>query len=90
MNSPRIVELPYGILITADDRGNAAVVRSDLLSQFSDPEDDAKDTCAAVASTDAIESLLMALVAAGVDLESEAAQEAVRTSVESLSRYLAD
>jgi hypothetical protein len=88
MNFPRIVNLPYGILISTDGNHNATLLGSELLAEFSDPDDDAGGKIAAVASNEAVESLLLALVAAGIDLESEPAQEAIRTSVEAIAHHI--
>lgn len=85
MKSPQTLRLPYGILISwfAD---TAVLESSDLRRELSDDES-MPDTAADLAA-DCIEPPLLALAAAGVDLDSEAARSAIETSVESIAQSL--
>ncbi|HTN48851.1 MAG TPA: hypothetical protein VMK32_05420 [Burkholderiaceae bacterium] len=79
--------LPYGIIIERDSEGNA-YLSSDLHDAFVDEDDGEEARMYGHIAADAMEGLLMALVAAGVDLNTSAAQVAVETAVEGLANYL--
>ena len=80
------IDLPFGIVISTT--GDTTTLVSNLLTEFSDPDDDREVQRAAEASCDAMESLLLALFAAGADLDTSAAREAIETSVEAIANYL--
>lgn len=82
----RRVRLPYAIDIEHDrSDGSACLVRSNLYEELSEPgcEDER-----ARAAADAVESLLLALVAAGIELDTAAGREAVESAVESIAQNL--
>ncbi len=76
--------LPYGIDITVT--GQRASLSSELRAQLVDPSPARDDP--ALAMVHAIEALLLALAAEGVDLSGPGASRAVVTAVESVAEYL--
>jgi len=85
-NASRRISLPYGISITVYASG-AASLAGNLALEFLDGSDPSNDEPAHVAA-DAIESVLLALAAAGVDLETAACKEAIETAVEAVAARL--
>lgn len=80
------IALPFGILITVEPSG-AASLESDLRRELLDETDPSADSIG-LAAVDAIESLLLALVAAGVDLSGQAAHAAIVTAVEQIATHV--
>jgi len=80
------VVLPFGIVVASHDGG--ASITSLLADQFAGPDDD--ETCAKAgkASADAIESLLMALAAEGIDIHTNQFSRAIATAVEAIANNL--
>lgn len=86
-SKPQAFELPYGI--TVDTTGDGGVsLSSSLLDQFT--LDNLPPGPRAEASSDALESFLLALAASGVDLSSPQIHEALTTAVESIADNLPD
>lgn len=85
----RTVELPYGIVIDVDVDGRSAGLKGSLLKgQFIDPEDPPAAVARGELAADVVECLLVALVAAGVNLETSAAREAISGAVEAVANHL--
>ena len=85
-SAARRVELPFGITIVVEPSGSAFLT-SALARELVD-EDCPDADIAGQSATDAIESLLLALVAAHVDLDTPEAHEAIVTAVEQVANYL--
>lgn len=81
--SQRTFQLPFGIRITVDPSGNGEL-ESNLFHEFLDYDGLIEDA-AARAAADAMESLLLAMACAGIDLEMAAFKEAIQTAVESMA-----
>ena len=79
------VELPFG-LTAIFAPGQAAVVHSGLHAQFLDGDDDVGSKAAATAL--AFESVVLALLAAGYDLGSEAGRAALETAAQNVANRL--
>lgn len=86
-NSP--VLLPFGIHITLDGKGSGNI-HSDLRAALTSDEDSSTGRRLTLASCDAVESLLLALACAGVNLSTPAACAAVNASIEAIGQSLFD
>ena len=82
----KLLRLPFNIEITIE-AGGVAHLTSQLRQDLVDEQDGDLDV-AGNAATDAIECLLLALVAAGVDLDTAAARGAIETAVESVTNLI--
>jgi hypothetical protein len=82
------VVLPFGIVVEAHE--GSASITSLLADQFADPADDETSAQAGKASADAIESLLMALAAEGVDIHTNQFSRAITTAVEAIANNLVE
>lgn len=79
------LQLPFGIRIEVDPECQGArLTGSELRRQLCDDEHDERGQLA----TDVVESLLLALAAAGVPLDTRAASNAVSVAVESIAQHL--
>jgi hypothetical protein len=81
----RQMHLPYGICIEVDPLGHGARLSGSRLRwELSESEDDEHARVAA----DALESLLLALAAAGLPLDTPEAVQAVESAVEAIAQQL--
>lgn len=83
------VLLPFGIQITLDGKGSGNI-RSDLRVALTNDEDSPTVRLLTLASCDALESLLLALACAGVNLSTPTAYAAVNASIEAIGQNLYD
>ena len=79
------IRLPYGIVVERVSRG-CTRVSSELRLEFVDPSRDF-DSHGELAAH-AMESLLVALVAEGVEMDASAASRAVISAAETIAEYL--
>lgn len=86
MNVHKTIALPFGITIDVSAE-EAALVSSDLRTQLVDADDSDGGVHGEIAAN-AVEALLLSLVAAGVDLSGLDAQRAVETAVEAIANNL--
>lgn len=92
MPNTKEVRLDYGIAIVTDGEGSAGI-SSALINQFTgngESVDDDHTEGYAEGAADALESFLMAMAAAGVDLEAPQIKEALQTAVESVGNNMPD
>lgn len=73
------IKLPFGIDIIQYESGGAAISASDLLTEIEDQK-----------STNAVESLLLALAANGVDMGDVRVSKALIDAVEAIANHLED
>jgi hypothetical protein len=85
--STRLLRLPFGIVIRISE-GVAVLERSALRREFLDPDDDPQAEQAAELAADCVESLLLALAAEGIPLESAAACRAIECAAEAIANNL--
>ena len=84
--SSRTFILPFGVRITVDHSGNGEL-ESNLFHEFMDYDGPTGDAVARAAA-DAMESLLLAMACAGIELEMAAFKEEIQSAVESMASQL--
>lgn len=87
MNTPTTIALPFGITIDVSGE-DALLLSSDLREQLVDDADEDGGVHGEIAAN-AVEALLLALAAEGVDLTGPGAQRAVETTIEAIANNLA-
>lgn len=85
--SIQLLRLPFGIVVRISD-GIAVLERSDLRREFVDPDDDPQAEQAGELAADCLESLLLALAAEGIALDSLAAHRAIECAAEAIANNL--
>ena len=82
----KVTKLPFGMVISVTGKG--ATMSSELVQEFADQ--DTEGPSYAKTAANAMESLLVALAAAGVDMADPRIAEAVNNAVEAVSQNLDD